>query len=58
MTRLVWPLLPPVGRTGKAGVIHFFHRMAADIFNEAMAVLGEPAWHPVRKTGPVPVFPY
>ena len=52
--RLVWPLLPPVGRSGKAAVIHDWlcdeqphsvdHRMAADIFDEAMAVLGEPAW--------------
>ncbi|MEA3643218.1 MAG: DUF1353 domain-containing protein [Lamprobacter sp.] len=53
MTRRVWPLLPPVGRSGKAAVIHHWlcdeqphsvdHRMAADIFNEAMTVLGEPA---------------
>ena len=52
--RMVWPLLPLVGRTGKAAVIHDWrcdeqphsvdHTMAADIFNEAMEVLGEPAW--------------
>jgi len=54
MTRMVWSLLPPVGRSGKAAVIHDWlcdehphsvdHHMAADIFNEAMTVLGEPAW--------------
>ncbi|MEA3643718.1 MAG: DUF1353 domain-containing protein, partial [Lamprobacter sp.] len=51
------PSLAPaatVGRTGKAAVIHDWlcdeqphsvdHKMAADIFNEAMAVLGEPRW--------------
>ncbi|MBK5931525.1 hypothetical protein CCR82_13610 [Halochromatium salexigens] len=46
--RLLWPLLPPVGRSGKATVIHDWlcdeqphsvdHRMAADIFNEAMTL--------------------
>jgi len=34
MPRLVWPLLTPAGRSGKTAVILFFHRMAADIFNE------------------------
>jgi len=53
MTRLVWPLLPPVGRSGKAAVIHDWlcgeqphsvdHKMAADIINEAMTVLRESA---------------
>ncbi len=51
---LVWPLVPPVGRCGKAAVIHDWlcdeaphsvdSSMAADIFNEAMIVLGEPSW--------------
>ncbi|MBK5931416.1 hypothetical protein CCR82_13035 [Halochromatium salexigens] len=46
--RLLWPLLPPVGRSGKAAVIHDWlcdeqphsvdHRMAADIFNESIMV--------------------
>ena len=54
--RVLWPLLPPVGRTGKAAVIHDWlcdehphsvdHKMAADIFNEAMTVLGEPPLAP------------
>jgi len=52
--RVLWPLLPPVGRSGKAAVIHDWpcdeyphsvdHKMAADIFNEAMAAPSEPAW--------------
>jgi len=53
--RVVWSLLPPVGRSGKAAVIHDWlcdvrapaqrrPKMAADIINEALAVLGEPAW--------------
>lgn len=51
---LFWPLFPPVGRSGKAAVIHDWlcdeephsvdYLMAADIFNEALVVLGEPNW--------------
>ena len=40
--RLVWSAA--MGAPAEAAVIFFFHRMAADIFNEALAVLGEPAW--------------
>jgi hypothetical protein len=52
--RWVWPIFPPVGRCGKAAVIHDWlcdeqphsvdSQMAADIFDEAMIVLGEPSW--------------
>jgi len=48
--RLFWRILPPAGRYGKAAVIHDWlcdesphscsHIVAADVFNEAMTVLG------------------
>ncbi len=48
--RLFWRVLPPAGKYGKAAVIHDWlcdvnpklcdHKLAADVFNEAMAVLG------------------
>lgn len=50
--RLFWRILPPVGRYGKAAVIHDWlcdvrpklcsHIVAANVFDEAMAVLGVP----------------
>ena len=54
--RLLWPLLPPQGRYAKAAILHDWlyalgpagdeaaRRRADDIFAEAMAVLGCPAW--------------
>ncbi len=51
--RFLWGILPPYGRYGKAAVIHDFlctaphrfdYKMAADIFLEAMEVLGVPRW--------------
>jgi len=48
--RLFWRILPPAGRYGKAAVIHDWlvdehphscnHLVAADVFYEAMSVLG------------------
>jgi len=48
--RFFWRILPPAGRYGKAAVIHDFlcderphccsHVVAADVFDEAMEVLG------------------
>lgn len=48
--RLFWRVLPPAGKYGKAAVIHDWlcdvdpkicdHLRAADVFNEAMSVLG------------------
>lgn len=48
--RIFWRVLPPFGRYGKAAVIHDWlcdvepkicdHLTAADVFDEAMAVLG------------------
>ena len=52
--RIFWRILPPAGRYGKAAVIHDWlcdvspklcdHRTAADVFGEAMSVLGVPRW--------------
>ncbi|MCX8016371.1 MAG: DUF1353 domain-containing protein [Rhodocyclaceae bacterium] len=54
--RLFWPILPPQGRYAKAAILHDWlyalgpagdaaaRRRADEIFLEAMAVLGCPAW--------------
>lgn len=64
--RIFWPLFPPVGRVGKAAVVHDWlcdesphscdHTTAADIFDEAMRVLEVPAWQRRIMVAAVKVF--